>query len=244
MPHERGTIFNFNDRRRGRLHAFRAAVRNIERLKAGFNKPPPTYEPLTVCLVQEGCHRRYGIPVASEQGVRPGGINMNFAHMHLMFNHLPVLGVAFGVVVLLASFVFRKKEVMVVGLVTLILAGLTAIPVYLTGEPAEEALERFAGNGEALINTHESAAMVSLGLAIASAIFAAAVLAFSKTLSPRLPGALLILTTFVGLLTATSMAWTANLGGEIRHTEIRQGSAVFPQNGSTQQPATRKDDDD
>lgn len=51
-------------------------------------------------------------------------------------------------------------------------------------------------------------------------------------------------TLVVGLLAATSMAWTATLGGEIRHTEIRQGSPVIPAAGDTGEKNRSKDDDD
>jgi len=62
---------------------------------------------------------------------------MDLVHLHLMLNHAPVLGVIFGFLVLLAGTVSRSKAIAGVGLGLLIVAGILAIPVYLTGEPAE-----------------------------------------------------------------------------------------------------------
>ena len=66
---------------------------------------------------------------------------MDFAHLHLMFNHVPVVGVVLGSFVLLWGALRRSKDVVSVGLVTMILTALVAIPVYLTGETAEEMVE-------------------------------------------------------------------------------------------------------
>lgn len=66
---------------------------------------------------------------------------MNFAQVHLMLNHLPVFGVGFALIVLLAGLIVRSWGVAVVGLVTYILSAAVAVIVYLTGEPAEKIVE-------------------------------------------------------------------------------------------------------
>ena len=148
---------------------------------------------------------------------------MDFAHLHLMFNHVPVVGVVLGSFVLVWGALRRSKDVVSVGLVTMILTALVAIPVYLTGEPAEEIVERLPGVSESVIGIHQDAATVSLALCILSGLGALAAMIFNRSLMSKLAGYSLIGVLLVSLLTATSMVMTANLGGQIRHTEIRAG---------------------
>jgi uncharacterized membrane protein len=88
--------------------------------------------------------------------------------------------------------------------------------VYLTGEPAEELVERLPGYSEALVEQHETAALIAT---IGMSLLGIAALIGLLRRQPRqwYPKAVLL----GALLVAGLMAWTANLGGQIRHTEIR-----------------------
>ena len=149
---------------------------------------------------------------------------MDLAHLHLMLNHVPVIGVIFGFFVLLAGVVSKSKAVAGVGLGLLVVSGIVAIPVYLTGEPAEEIIEGLPGISETVASEHESAAAFSLALAIASGLFASATLVFLRLRSPRTQSYLVMASLLISLITGASMIRTANLGGQIRHTEIRTAS--------------------
>lgn len=171
---------------------------------------------------------------------------MNSVHLHLMLNHLPVLGTAFGVIVLFAGFIVRSKPVALVGLVTSVLTAIASVPVYLTGEPAEEVVEALPGIAESAISQHENAAFFALGLAIISGLVGAVAIVFVRS-KPAIPAVLMIVSLGIGTLTAAAMAWTANLGGGIRHTEISQGGKAA-QNGDNEAKKNgegrKKDDDD
>jgi len=158
---------------------------------------------------------------------------MDLAHLHLMLNHVPVIGVIFGFLVLFAGLATRLKTVAAVGLVFLIFAGLVAIPVYLTGEPAEEIVEHMPGVSEAVIGEHESAATVSLVSAMLSALFSIAALVFFRSRLVRIQGYLVIASLFISLITGILMVRTANLGGQIRHTEIRAASQSTTSGGES-----------
>ncbi|MPZ20825.1 MAG: hypothetical protein GEV06_23395 [Luteitalea sp.] len=97
---------------------------------------------------------------------------------------------------------------------------LLAVPVYLSGEPAEEAIEHLAGVSEALIEQHETWAAGALvgveGLGVLGLIGL-----FLLRRNPVLPTRFLGTTAIVLIITTAVLAWTANLGGQIRHTEIR-----------------------
>jgi hypothetical protein len=94
--------------------------------------------------------------------------------------------------------------------------------VYFTGEPAEDAIERLAGVTDSVIEAHEAAALVSLIAVELLGVLGLAGLLLSRS---RFSPMLVIRSAFgVALITAGLMAWTANLGGRIRHSEL-QGSA-------------------
>ena len=148
---------------------------------------------------------------------------MDLVHLHLMLNHVPVIGVVLGFLVLLTGVIARSRAVSGVGLALLILSALVAVPVYLTGEPAEELVEKMPGVTESVIGLHESSATISLALVIACGIFAAGALLASRFRASRVNGYLVVATLLLTLITGTSTLRTANLGGQIRHTEIRSG---------------------
>lgn len=149
---------------------------------------------------------------------------MDATHLHLMLTHLPVLGIPLGVALLVWSGLARSREIMRVGLVVFVVSALAAIPVYFTGEPAEETIERLAAAPEGLMESHEDAAGVAFALTLALGAVALAGLGLMVrrvrygAMAAGLAGAL-------GLVAAGTLAWTAYLGGGIRHSEVRAGAA-------------------
>lgn len=147
---------------------------------------------------------------------------MNPAHLHLLISHFPVIGVVIGLALLTVAIVRRSDELARVTFWLFALLGAASVVVYLTGEQAEEAVERLAGVTEALIEPHEEAALVAtIAMGAAGALALLAAFVFRRKAIPRLivGGGLVVALVNVGL-----MAWTANLGGQIRHTEIRAGA--------------------
>jgi hypothetical protein len=144
---------------------------------------------------------------------------MNAAHAHLILNHLPVLGIPFGLFTLLWGIFRRSDEVKRLALLVFLLAGLSAIPVFLTGDEADDIVEDVPGISSIAISEHEDAAKFSLasGLVLATLALAAFVLYGWKPAAGR---ALLWVCLVAALAVAGLFAWTANLGGHIRHPEI------------------------
>lgn len=168
---------------------------------------------------------------------------MDSAYLQLMLNHVPVFAVIFGFFLLLGGVMTRSKSVSRVGLGLLALAAIVAIPVYLTGEPAEQVVEKLPGVSEAITGQHESAAFLSLGLVMLSGLLALTALVFARSLSAKLPGYLVVATLVLSLLAGTSIIRTATLGGQIRHTEIRSGVANADP-GTTEKDTSEKNDDE
>lgn len=161
----------------------------------------------------------------------PGKGSMNVAHLHLAINHLPVVGIPLALLVLLFGIARKNAGAQLLGLVLLSGLGLVAVGVYFTGEPAESVVEHMPGVTEAVIEKHEDAASVSLALAVLAGVSAAAALWLVR--AGRAYRIAIWSTVGAAVLAVLSLAYTANLGGSIRHTEIRSGapSATSPANG-------------
>lgn len=150
---------------------------------------------------------------------------MNPAHLHLLTNHIPVLGTIFGLLVLAAGLIRRSEEVQRVGMAALVLVALVAIPVYLTGGSAEGVADGLPGVSEAVIEPHESAATLALIVLGITGALALIGLVTSRG-ARRLPRPLTMLVLALAVVSGGLMARTANLGGRIRHTEIRRDIAA------------------
>jgi beta-lactamase regulating signal transducer with metallopeptidase domain len=70
---------------------------------------------------------------------------MNWAHIHLLLNHVPVLGTIFGLALLGYAVLKRSEALKRAALGVFVAVALLALPVYFTGEPAEEAVQSAAG---------------------------------------------------------------------------------------------------
>lgn len=149
---------------------------------------------------------------------------MSAVHFHLVFTHGLVALVVIGALVLAWSLLRRNHEVRTTGLGLLVLAGLLAIPVYLTGEPAEEVAEGLQISHDVIHEHEEAAELTFIGLEILGAAALAALLvgARRKSVGNSIAGTVLVVAVVVGGL----IVRTASLGGEIRHTEIRAGGAA------------------
>jgi uncharacterized membrane protein len=139
-------------------------------------------------------------------------------HLHLLLNHLPVVGIILVAVLFAVAFVRRSNELTKVALAILAaLAGVT-VAVFFTGEPAEELVENLPGISEAIIERHEEVALfATIAMAIAGTAALFTLFVFRRRSVPRSAASL----GFVGTLCVWAlMAFTANLGGQIRHSEI------------------------
>jgi uncharacterized membrane protein len=152
---------------------------------------------------------------------------MSLTHFHLLLNHFPVVG-SFIVVGLLAFAVARKSgEITRVSLGLFVALGAIALVVYLTGEPAEGAIEKLPGFSERITEQHEEFALAAtIVLEIIGAI-ALTILVWMR--NRELPRWITIASFAMSLAAAGMMGYTAMLGGQVRHTEVRPGAAAAPE---------------
>lgn len=149
---------------------------------------------------------------------------MSPTQMHLMLNHLPLYGLLFVAVAVGAGFVARKGTLVRFGLAMLVAVALSAVVVLFTGEPAEETVEHLAGVSKSTIEAHERVARPATFVVAALGAVALVGLARSRRREPSraFAGSILIL----ALGSSALLAWTAHLGGVIRHPEIASGAAA------------------
>ncbi len=150
---------------------------------------------------------------------------MNWAYIHLLLNHLPVLGTVFGLALLAYAIVRRNDGLKKVALGVFVAVALLALPVYFTGEPAEKVVENAAGVTEGMVEAHQESALISLiGVELLGiiALVGLFVSRGGRLLSTNLTTAAVV----VSLAAAGLMARTANLGGQISHREIRAGATL------------------
>jgi len=169
---------------------------------------------------------------------------MDATHLHLVLSHFPIIGTIIGVGILAYGQFFKNTEIQKVALATFILMAILTIPVFLTGEESEETVEHIAGISEQLIENHEELAEKAIwlmgllgGLSLISFYAVIKKLSFAKTMT--------LITLVVSLATFGLFAQVGNLGGQIRHSEIRtESNNGQGDNGNYDNLEIEHDDDD
>ncbi|SMD42178.1 Uncharacterized membrane protein [Aquiflexum balticum DSM 16537] len=147
---------------------------------------------------------------------------MNPAHLHLIFNHFPIIIPIIGFLVMVIGFAFRSELLKRAALGLFIFGSILTLPAFGTGEDAEEVIENLPGIEEKYIEIHEEAAetfaYLSYGLGVLSLI---GFWANWKEKSMANFLSLFVLLFAVVVLFFAKEAGTT--GGEISHPEIREG---------------------
>lgn len=135
---------------------------------------------------------------------------MNGVHFHLLLNHIPILGALFGIIVMLLGILARNVSFKRLGLGTFVIAALITIPVYLTGEPAEEAVEQL-NIPESVVEAHEEAGELAFWGIIALGVLALITLLWEVIKGVHIKG-MHYLVLILGLLVGGYMGYVGNLG--------------------------------
>ena len=147
---------------------------------------------------------------------------MNAAHLHLVFTHLPIVGLALAIFVNMFALLRKSDDVRKLTLWVYVVVGFFALLAYFTGDGAEKLLETYPGYGEEQIRPHENMAiLLFIGLMLMAAI-ALIGLYVGKNNKILLKRFCIIL--FICALAMSYFAYeTGSTGGAIRHTEIEKG---------------------
>lgn len=149
---------------------------------------------------------------------------MNDAHLHLVFNHLPIIIPIVGVLVMIGGLIVGSEVVKRTAYFIFVLGAVCTIPAFFTGEGAEETIEHLQGMDEKYIHIHEELAETFALLSYllgAMSIFGLWASFKQKSFSTIVSYSTIVFSLvvlFFGKQTGTT-------GGEVRHTEIRNDSA-------------------
>jgi hypothetical protein len=144
------------------------------------------------------------------------------AHPHLIVNHVPVVASAIGVLLLVVAHLRRTDRGMLdAALIVLVVAGLGAVAAFLTGDPAEHRVRGIPGVDEASIEEHHSIAWIASAVSVATAIGAVWTWARTRRVAGPPSRRWMAVLFLLAVASAALLAWTSNVGGVIRHTEIR-----------------------
>ncbi len=149
---------------------------------------------------------------------------MNGAQIHLLLNHLPVLGIPFGLFLGAFGLARREDAITKAALGVLVLSAIATYAAGWSGEGAEHVVERLvAGIDHHAIHEHEEWADRASWAAYVVGVLALAGLGLSW--GKPLRRAVAVAAIALAIIPAGMMAWAAHLGGEVRHTEL-SGQAV------------------
>ncbi|MGN6540494.1 MAG: hypothetical protein ACTHKY_06750 [Ginsengibacter sp.] len=143
---------------------------------------------------------------------------MNPTHIHLLLNHFPIIGTLIGSAILLYSIIKKQNTGKITGAFIIVVMAIIAIPVMLTGEPAEESIKYLSAISKSLIHEHEEAAEKAFWLMEITGLFSLLAIVLYKIKSSFASKTFLVSLAF-SAITFLAMAWTGNLGGKIRHPE-------------------------
>ena len=155
---------------------------------------------------------------------------MDLAHLHLLLNHFPTIGTIMGGGLFVLSLITKSDDLKRASLVVLLGISLIAIPTYISGNGAQDAVKSLPGVSKTLIETHEGAALVALGFIEVTGAFAWLGLWQFRRLA-RVPNWNLAVILVLTAVSLGLMARASNLGGEIRHGEIRAEQGIVARDG-------------
>jgi len=150
----------------------------------------------------------------------------NPAYQHLLINHLPIIGTAMGVVGLLVGLALRQRAALFPGLFILLIAGLSAWPVYETGSAAYKPVRKVSDDsGSDWLDEHMDRAERTVWVFYGMAGLAALALGVPrKWPSTGVPFA--VASAMAGIVCTGVSGYIARPGGLVRHSEFRPPASV------------------
>lgn len=144
----------------------------------------------------------------------------NPAHIHLITNHIPIIGILLSTGVLMYGLLSQKEEIIRLALWLIVIVAVLSIIPFLSGEGAADIVAKLPGISKDLIHDHEEAAEIAFTLLeISGAVALLSLLVWRRL--PWLPRPVVWICLTLAVVTCGAMGFTANRGGQIRHTEIQ-----------------------
>jgi hypothetical protein len=142
------------------------------------------------------------------------------AHVHLLLNHIPILGSIFVTVLFLVALLYHNVFLQKVSLWFLVGIALVTAATYVTGDDTARAVQGLPGVSEAMIRSHELFAKLGLATMFVTGIIAlGGALFYSR--KPLISRFFLAMMLIVLLINSGLFSYIGLLGGQILHAEIR-----------------------
>jgi len=153
---------------------------------------------------------------------------MNPVRIHLLLNHSPIIGTIIALGIFVVSLIGNRDELKQASLALFALIALVAIPAFMSGYAAQNAMKDNPDVSMALIQAHQGAALLAfISLELTGFVSLLGLWRFSRTVKnpwmTRPARVNLIALLVLAAATVGLMAITGTTGGDIRHPEIVSG---------------------
>lgn len=149
---------------------------------------------------------------------------MNQAHLHMVFNHFPIIGLFFEIGILAYGIIKKQTVLINTAYIIFIVCMIMGKATMMTGEGAEEIVEEL-GISHDIIHEHEEIAETFMKI-----LYALGFLSILGLLTNLKKHAKATIVSYVVLVLAIGSAVLSKnvgtSGGEIRHTEIRENANI------------------
>lgn len=143
-------------------------------------------------------------------------------YVHVLLNPLPVYGTAMGVLGLLLALALRNRPAQIVALVLIAVGCFSVWPVSEYGEDAAYRVQTMSNTDEPWLHEHaERADDAAWFFYVTGALAVAGIVAGWK--SPKIATWLSVAALVAGMVCLALGGWIAHAGGQIRHSEFRDG---------------------
>lgn len=166
---------------------------------------------------------------------------MTDQQLHHIFNHIPAIGQAIGLCVLLVALLLKKQQAVTTAAWIIIVASLSFFVANQSGEGTEEKVEHLAGVSHDQIHEHEEMAERTMPFSLASGGLALVYLLalWRKWKFGNIISLLLLAATGVSIY---MLILTSHEGGLIRHPELSDNAETQIQNGANNVEGENDDD--
>src|ERR1041385_4292949 len=143
----------------------------------------------------------------------------NLVHYHLLLNHFPTVGTLVALALFIAALIGKRQDLTKASLGIFLIIAILTLPVYMSGKSAEKVVKDQEGVSAVAIEAHRDAAFFAfIMMQLTGAAAWLALWQYRRTAKPGrgvLPAVLVL-----SVITFGVMARAADMGGEIRHSEI------------------------
>lgn len=144
----------------------------------------------------------------------------SMAHIHLLVNHVPILGSIFVLILFLIALIFKQGFLQKLSLWFLAGIALSTAVAYFSGDGTKRAVRGLPQVSETMMRAHEQAARYGLVMMFLTGIVSlGGILLYSKR--PTLPLYLCITVLLILFVSVAVLTYVGFLGGQIMHPEIR-----------------------